>query len=193
MGGASYREGHVEVCVGGRWGTVCGEGWTNEDAGHVCTYLGYPREGKSLTLQLVIINNTHSEATKRSSGEGTGPVYSVECQQPHNSIDEYVPTVMTESQCTDHSQDVGVKCKSYNEVYEGNKECENEALSSLTTAMPYDSPTTSFTDNISMETLNNNSTTDTLGALLGLLGVTLAAVLAGWIMTCVYCHHKINK
>ncbi len=36
VGGASYREGRVEVCVNSCWGTVCGEGWTNEDAGHVC-------------------------------------------------------------------------------------------------------------------------------------------------------------
>ena len=45
VNGTSYREGRVEVCVGGRWGTVCGDGWTNEDAGHVCEYFGYPREG----------------------------------------------------------------------------------------------------------------------------------------------------
>ncbi len=37
----------MEVCVGGRWGTVCSEGWTNEDAGHVCAHLGYPREGNT--------------------------------------------------------------------------------------------------------------------------------------------------
>ena len=45
VGGAKHYEGRVELCVGGRWGTVCGEGWTNEDAGHMCTRLGYPMEG----------------------------------------------------------------------------------------------------------------------------------------------------
>ncbi len=45
VNGTSYREGRVEVCVGGRWGTVCSEGWTNEDAGHVCSRLGYPSKG----------------------------------------------------------------------------------------------------------------------------------------------------
>ena len=48
VNGTSYREGRVEVCVGGRWGTVCGEGWTNEDAGHVCEYFGYPSEGYNI-------------------------------------------------------------------------------------------------------------------------------------------------
>ena len=46
VGGASYREGIVKVCVDDRWGTVCGEGWINEDADHVCTRLGYPSKGK---------------------------------------------------------------------------------------------------------------------------------------------------
>ena len=50
VGGANYREGRVEVCGGGRWGTVCGEGWTNEDAGHLCAYMGYPREGHSIII-----------------------------------------------------------------------------------------------------------------------------------------------
>ncbi len=47
VGGASSREGRVEVCVDSCWGTVCGEGWTNEDAGHVCSILGYPSTSKS--------------------------------------------------------------------------------------------------------------------------------------------------
>ena len=50
VGGASYREGRVEVCVGGRWGTVCGEGWTNEDAGLMCSRLGYPSTSKLFKL-----------------------------------------------------------------------------------------------------------------------------------------------
>ncbi len=48
VGGASYREGRVEVCVDNCWGTVCGEGWTERDAGNVCSKLGYPSTSKSL-------------------------------------------------------------------------------------------------------------------------------------------------
>ena len=40
--GSVYREGRVEVCVDGRWGTVCGEGWGDTEAGLVCARLGFP-------------------------------------------------------------------------------------------------------------------------------------------------------
>ncbi len=52
MDGATIREGRVEVCSDGRWGTVCGEGWTERDAGLVCSRLGYPTEGKLNKLEL---------------------------------------------------------------------------------------------------------------------------------------------
>ena len=40
--GSIYREGRVEVCVDGRWGTVSGEGWGYTEAGLVCARLGFP-------------------------------------------------------------------------------------------------------------------------------------------------------
>ncbi len=46
MGGVTPWEGRVEVCMDGRWGTVCGEGWTNKDAGLMCSRLGYSKESK---------------------------------------------------------------------------------------------------------------------------------------------------
>ncbi len=44
--GVFHNKGRVEICFNNVWGTVCSEGWTERDAGHVCARLGYPEEGK---------------------------------------------------------------------------------------------------------------------------------------------------
>ena len=40
MNGATEREGRVEVCQDGYWGTVCSDYWTEEDAYVVCRQTG---------------------------------------------------------------------------------------------------------------------------------------------------------
>lgn len=44
IGGGDENEGRVEVCLGGGWGTVCDDGWSQEDAAVVCHQLGLPAE-----------------------------------------------------------------------------------------------------------------------------------------------------
>ena len=45
VNGSTNREGRVEVCVDGRWGTVCNKSHEGI-AGAICSQLGLPIEGK---------------------------------------------------------------------------------------------------------------------------------------------------
>lgn len=45
VNGADELQGRVEVCIEGKWGTVCHHKWTNDDARVVCASLDHPNSG----------------------------------------------------------------------------------------------------------------------------------------------------
>lgn len=45
VNGTSGNEGRLEICLNRSWGTICDDGWTNNDAEVVCRQLGYSTTG----------------------------------------------------------------------------------------------------------------------------------------------------
>ncbi|XP_022087751.1 deleted in malignant brain tumors 1 protein-like [Acanthaster planci] len=98
VGGASSHEGRVEIYSGGRWGTVCDDGWSLSDAAVVCRQLGL---GDAL------------EATMNARfGPGTGDILldDVGCTGNEDTlIDCSHPPIGTHN--CGHSEDAGVICQ----------------------------------------------------------------------------------
>ena len=76
IGGESEREGQVEICYNGVWGTVCDYGWDQVDADVVCRQLGFGYQGT------ISISNNHFGA----------PVLleNIECNQNHSNLSQCV-------------------------------------------------------------------------------------------------------
>lgn len=49
VGGRNSMEGRVEICVDGRWGTVCDDQWDQMDALVACRQMGLSITGNSKT------------------------------------------------------------------------------------------------------------------------------------------------
>ena len=53
-GGRISSEGFVEICFNGHWGTICHNGWDENDANVLCGELGFVRNGQ-LAISLCTI------------------------------------------------------------------------------------------------------------------------------------------
>ncbi|XP_071486160.1 scavenger receptor cysteine-rich domain superfamily protein-like [Diadema antillarum] len=106
VGGENDWEGTLQAFHDQRWGTVCSDNWSANNAFVVCRQLGY----------------TGIITPNRSFGPGYGPIHlgEVVC-----TGDEYTLTACSHSEwgasgCTSHEQDVGVECTEERLGEEGN-------------------------------------------------------------------------
>ncbi|XP_053475652.1 neurotrypsin isoform X1 [Ictalurus furcatus] len=97
VGGENEREGRVEILVSGQWGTICDDGWTDEDAEVVCRELGYSGVAKARVMAYF--------------GEGHGPIHvdNVKCTGAERSLADCIKQPIGSHDCR-HSEDAGVIC-----------------------------------------------------------------------------------
>ena len=91
--------GRVEILYEGIWGTICHDGWDNNDARVVCQQLGFPRDGK------------HGAVGYAKFGQGVGPIWieSVACNGGESNIRLCGHYGFGVHNC-DHGDDAGVYC-----------------------------------------------------------------------------------
>ncbi|XP_075072788.1 neurotrypsin-like isoform X2 [Mixophyes fleayi] len=97
MEGENTKEGRVEILLNGDWGSVCDDGWTDNDAVVVCRQLGHRGPAKARTMAYF--------------GEGQGPIHldNVECNGTENTLAECKKQDSGIHNCW-HSEDAGVIC-----------------------------------------------------------------------------------
>jgi deleted-in-malignant-brain-tumors protein 1 len=96
VGGTNDTEGRIEVCLYGRWGTVCDDLWSRQDAIVACRQLGYPTGAVRAYGQAFF-------------GQGTGPINidNVNCVGNESLLLDC--SYITDHNCV-HAEDSGVVC-----------------------------------------------------------------------------------
>ncbi|XP_071836934.1 scavenger receptor cysteine-rich domain-containing protein DMBT1-like [Apostichopus japonicus] len=97
VGGVNPREGRVEVYHDGQWGTICDDGWDDNDALVICRQLGYGDVG------------TGWQSAKY--GRGSDPIWldDIACSGSEMQIEDCGSIAWGEHNCG-HSQDASVHC-----------------------------------------------------------------------------------
>ena len=85
VGGENEREGRVEICYNGVWGTVCADnGWDEGDANVVCQQLGFSDQRALPTID-------------SRFGDGEGPILleNVKCLEGQSTLSQCVNSMFT--------------------------------------------------------------------------------------------------
>ncbi|KAL5460336.1 hypothetical protein EMCRGX_G033781 [Ephydatia muelleri] len=114
VGGPNQQSGRVEVCFSGVWGTICHNGWNDDDATVVCRQLGYRAEGA------IGLSSAYY-------GEGRGFIFldEVRCDGNATSILQCIDGGLVGVQLCVHGQDASVVCGATNT---SNQTCSNGQL-----------------------------------------------------------------
>ena len=110
--------GRVEVCSGGRYGTVCDDHWTNQAASVVCRQLGFspygtaPHSTASLLASLSVIQTGAIGLTDAQFAEENNPIAitSINCAGTEERVVDCNRNTGVLSSC-DHFEDAGVVCQ----------------------------------------------------------------------------------
>ncbi|XP_072166902.1 scavenger receptor cysteine-rich domain superfamily protein-like [Diadema setosum] len=94
--GENSWEGRLQVFHDRKWGTVCNDSWSYENALVVCRQLGYAGVVSSY----------------RYFGPGYGPIHlgGVVCTGNEDSLTDCSHNEWDDTNCTSHEQDIGVQC-----------------------------------------------------------------------------------
>ena len=88
----------MEVCIGGRYGTVCDDRWDELDARVVCRDLGY--SGEAVPLKQAFFGGSPFRSIHLDN---------VRCNGSETSLLSCAANPVGVNNC-DHSEDAGVKC-----------------------------------------------------------------------------------
>ncbi|KAH9508829.1 hypothetical protein Btru_050159 [Bulinus truncatus] len=100
VGGSNAYEGTVEVFFNGRWGSICDDHWTNNDAQVVCIMLGYQGNGAQAIGGGAFVPGQNSIWLTNVTCTGSEPSL-YQCQHDQWGV----------TQCL-HNQDAGITCSS---------------------------------------------------------------------------------
>ena len=114
------REGRVEVCINGTFGSVCNKRWDSLDAGVVCRQLGYSSTGMDWPCHqetLVTYSDTgflfSGAQVDMFFGAGVGPIYlsDVQCTGMETNILNCRRGNQIGITTCDHTQDAAIRCE----------------------------------------------------------------------------------